>query len=332
MDKTITVSKTPLLDKYASIINQSPELRNLDDSQKETRLRSILSTTYLDLTSDFAFKYVFGGNEKCILPLLNDVLNEEILSVEYLQNELQGGGPDSKRVFIDVRCHTAHRDFIVEMQNCKRDDFKNRLFYYGAADIHNQLTKGDNYHYCPVYVIAFLNFRYRHEPNIEDKLIYTYQMAETSTHELYGNQMRIILCELDRLNEHTLTNSKATDSATECLQIVKNISTFAGNEGVVPERYKPVLERARLSALDERNTVQYIHSMLTREDIQSYKNAAYEDGREDGFDEGLAKGREEGREARNIEIAKSMLSKGYEVDVISDLTGLTPDTISNLEL
>ncbi|MBR5385318.1 MAG: hypothetical protein IK143_05570 [Bacteroidales bacterium] len=106
---------------------------------------------------------------------------------------------------------------------------------------------------------------------------------------------------------------------TECLQIVKNISTFSGNESVVPERYKPVLERARLSALDESNTAQYINSMLTREDIQSYKNAAYEDGME------------KGREEERIEIAKSMLMNGLSVDLIAKITALPVEQIKSLE-
>jgi len=110
---------------------------------------------------------------------------------------------------------------------------------------------------------------------------------------------------------------------TECLQIVKNISTFAGDESVVPERYKPVLERARLSALDESNTAQYINSMLTREDIQSYKNAAYEDGLEDGM--------EKGREEERIEIAKSMLMNGLSVDLIAKITALPVEQIKSLE-
>ena len=327
------ISKTPLLDKYASLINQKPEYRNLDDSQKETRLRGILGTTYLDLTDDFAFKYVFGGNEKCIIPLLNDVLDEEVLSVEYLQNELQGTGPDSKRVFVDVRCHTARRDFIVEMQNYKREDFKNRLFYYGAADIHNQLSRGEDYAYDPVYIIAFINFRYRHEPHVDNKLIYTYQMAETTTHELYGNQMRIILCELDRLRDMNDSSGKP-DSVTECFQIVRNIANFVGRESGIPERYRPVFERARIAGLDESDTAKYIDSMLTKEDIQSYKNAAYADGREDGFDEGLAKGRAEGREEGREEerrlLVLRMLSNGMDIKSVSEMTGLSEDKINEL--
>ncbi|MBR5384929.1 MAG: hypothetical protein IK143_03550, partial [Bacteroidales bacterium] len=80
----------------------------------------------------------------------------------------------------------------------------------------------------------------------------------------------------------------------------------------------------------------YIDSMLTKEDIQSYKNAAYADGREDGFDEGLAKGREEGREEGRAEgreegyrlLVLRMLSKGMDIKSVSEMTGLSEKVIN----
>ena len=59
--------------------------------------------------------------------------------------------------------------------------------------------------------------------------------------------------------------------------------------------------------------------MLTREDIQSYKNAAYEDGME------------KGREEERIEIAKSMLMNGLSVDLIAKITALPVEQIKSLE-
>lgn len=113
-----------------------------------------------------------------------------------------------------------------------------------------------------------------------------------------------------------------------------------------------MFERARIAGLDESDTAKYIDSMLTKEDIQSYKNAAYADGREDGFDEGLAKGREEGLEqglskgreegreegrAEGLEQGRTeerrllvlrMLSKGMDIKSVSEMTGLSEEVIN----
>jgi predicted transposase/invertase (TIGR01784 family) len=51
----------------------------------------------------------------------------------------------------------------------------------------------------------------------------------------------------------------------------------------------------------------------------------------EGREEGREKGREEGREERSAEVAKSMKRKGYPLEEIMELTGLTPEQIAALE-
>ncbi len=45
---------------------------------------------------------------------------------------------------------------------------------------------------------------------------------------------------------------------------------------------------------------------------------------------GEAKGVEQGIEQRNVEIAKAMLGKGYDLATIQELTGLSPEEIKSL--
>jgi predicted transposase/invertase (TIGR01784 family) len=47
-----------------------------------------------------------------------------------------------------------------------------------------------------------------------------------------------------------------------------------------------------------------------------------EEGREEGLEEGLERGR--------VEIAKNALTKGVSVEIISDITGLSTETIQSL--
>ncbi len=43
------------------------------------------------------------------------------------------------------------------------------------------------------------------------------------------------------------------------------------------------------------------------------------------------KGYEQGVEQRNVEIAKTMLKKGYSIDEIADISGLTKEEIEKLK-
>jgi predicted transposase/invertase (TIGR01784 family) len=52
--------------------------------------------------------------------------------------------------------------------------------------------------------------------------------------------------------------------------------------------------------------------------------------RREAVEEGIMKGREEGREKRSEEIAYSALLKGLPPEMVSEITGLDPDTIQRL--
>ena len=59
------------------------------------------------------------------------------------------------------------------------------------------------------------------------------------------------------------------------------------------------------------------------------------EGKAEGFSqgkaEGNAEGRTEGKSERNIEIARNMLSKAMEVELISEITGLSIEEINSLK-
>ena len=71
----------------------------------------------------------------------------------------------------------------------------------------------------------------------------------------------------------------------------------------------------------------YIAAMLTEREKQNLV-APY-------FEEGLLKGRKEGREEgsakRSLEIARTMLAKGFDVATISECTGLSEEEIAALK-
>ena len=61
------------------------------------------------------------------------------------------------------------------------------------------------------------------------------------------------------------------------------------------------------------------------------RDQGYRDGLSQGKAEGNAEGRTEGKSERNIEIARNMLSKAMEVELISEITGLSIEEINSLK-
>ena len=99
--------------------------------------------------------------------------------------------------------------------------------------------------------------------------------------------------------------------------------------------FREFVNECRMSNLNETEMNEYKKSIMEYEDVQDACVAAKEDGFAEGKAEGRAEGRAEGltegegNKAR--EIALGMLTKGYAIDIISDLTGLTEDEIKHLQ-
>lgn len=297
---------------YLSIVNEYEKYRSLSDDEKYDLIQRIVSTRYIDLLCDWAFKHVFGHNEENLMLLLNDILPEKIVHIEYESNEIDLFKGDDKQVIMDVLCHTADgTSFICEMQKSRSSQFKNRMFYYGASMAHRQLKEGDGYAKLrPVYVICFMNFRIRHET---DQLIYRYRLHENGSHELYGDQMTIILCELPRLVKEADTPRTPVESWFE---ILSNMRTFAERPQVIDKRYEPIFKACQKTTLGEVELKQYFRAMITEDEKKDIAEANYEAGLEQGIEQGIEIGREEMRIERDKELTERLRALGVKEEVI----------------
>ena len=139
-------------ERYIQTVDEFQQLRTLSREEKIKIIDDILKAPFLDLRSDWAFKYVFGGHPDLLKMLLNDFLPEPVESVTVLPNELPHNRPDDKNIILDVLCRLGDgREIIVEMQRKGHDSFRNRMFYYGADLVSKQLEGGEYYdRLCPV--------------------------------------------------------------------------------------------------------------------------------------------------------------------------------------
>ncbi len=103
-------------ERYIQTVDEFQQLRTLSREEKIKIIDDILKAPFLDLRSDWAFKYVFGGHPDLLKMLLNDFLPEPVESVQVLPNELPHNRPDDKNIIMDVLCRLGDgREIIVEM-------------------------------------------------------------------------------------------------------------------------------------------------------------------------------------------------------------------------
>ena len=313
--------------QYEAIVNEYDRYRRLSQEEKEDLIIRIATSTYIDLMCDWAFKHVFGHNEKNLMLLLNDILPEEIVHIEYDPNEIDLWKGDDKKVIMDVLCHTKDgRKIIVEMQRADKEHLRKRILYYGASMIQSQLHSGDSYGgLMPVYVICFMNFRLKHDT---DKLIYHYQLREV-TGESYStpNILNIYLCELPRLASKP---GKSLTPVEVWFDILQNMSNFASKPEIYGSKYDPIFESSLQSPIPDVDKLQYFRSMFD-DDIRSYltdedRQEIYAQAKAEGLAEGEAKGEAKGK----AEMAKVLKTLDVSADKISKASGLSLEEIASL--
>ena len=314
-------------EQFAAILNEVERLRTLSRAEKEKIIRGILEKPFIDLTCDWAFKHVFGHDEELLKMLLNDILPERIVKIEYDPNEIDRFAANDKNVIMDVFCHTDDgRRILVEMQKKDEDGFHQRMLYYGAARLREQLEAGDDYEtICPVYVICFMDFKLPHYGTVipPGKLIFFYKLMEEQTKEEYGNWLNIIFCELPRLKEDKM---KTLSPQEQWFAIMRNLPNFAERPAWMDARYDQLIDLARTRGLQDKEQLQYLRAMVSEKEIDKVARAYLRRGRE----EGERKEREKHR-AEILRIAKNFLDSGVSVEDVARNTGLSPEEVEALK-
>ena len=308
--------------RFIAILNEVENIRRLSPEEKDGIVRGILESPYIDLTCDWAFKHVFGHHPELLMMLLNDLLPEKITAIEYDPNEVDRFSANDKNVIMDVFCHTEDgRRIVVEMQKEDHDGFHERMLYYGAARLREQLEVGEKYEeLCPVYVICFMDFTLPHKGITvpPGKLIFSYRLMEEQTHEEYGRWLNILLCELPRLQEESLTTLSPQE---QWFAVLRNLPNFAEKPAWLDARFDPLLDLARTRGLNDEEQVKYLRSMVSEKEKDSIARAYLRRGRE----EESLKNRE-----NLLRIAKKLLEKGDSAEEIAVLLELPLEEVESL--
>ena len=121
---------------------------------------------FMNLQTDFAFKRVFGNEQKphIAMSFLNSVLDfpegEKIVSLVFPDPHNKRDIKRDKLSIVDVKCtDQMGRKFIIEMQVEKEAAYAQRSQYYVAHSLIRQLEDGEKFDkLLPVLFVGVLNF------------------------------------------------------------------------------------------------------------------------------------------------------------------------------
>jgi predicted transposase/invertase (TIGR01784 family) len=280
-------------------------------------------------TDDYIFKGVFREKDRLKNFLIGVLVGEkkmlpegsQILSIHYDKNEeiQEREQSTAKKVVFDLRVKTNQGIFIIEMQKIGSDDYIKRANFYASMAHGNQKIKSPNkashkdYRKAvPVIVVSMIGNKVF---NDEIPCLSYHITLEKKTLQNVMGEIAFVCVELEKFEDPKYDQSNINDDMKEWFHLFKNNDMSA--------HYKnPHVNHA----------IEYAHYVQENEyDKYTRHQMSIIANEEDARAEGIKIGKKEGREEGKIEIAKSMLSDGHSVELVSKYTGLPIEKLKSLK-
>ena len=306
---------------------------------------------YLDPKADLTFKKVFGEHEDLVMSLLNALLpldeGKQIEHVEYMQPEMVPENPGKKNSIVDVRCReTGGRHFIVEMQMNWNNEFQQRVILNASKAVVKQLGTSEDYSLLqPVYALNLINdVGFEAGP---DEFYHDYAIVNVAHSDRIIEGLRFVFVELPKFKPQTIKERKMAvlwlrflteiNRSTEEVpaELLENPDTSKAlkilEKSAYTEAQLYAYERYWDAVYNERGAIRHGYNQGLAAGLAEGEAAGLAEGKAAGLAEGkaagLAEGLAEGKAKANHDNARRMKAKGYAVEDIAEITGLTADEI-----
>lgn len=273
----------------------------------------LMAMELLDPRNDFIFKRIFGSesNKDVLLAFLNRTfieageppLTEIILMNPYTDKD----APRDKQSILDIKARTNEGTIInVEMQLFNKYDIEKRTLFYWGKQYFSQLKEGQKYKELKKCVtINILNFSFL--PN--DRYHNVFHLREDHTHIPLIDDIEVHFMELSKLEEHPIP---VEGGLVNWLLFLRGVNKTNWEALTMNE---PMLKKAM-------DTLEFLS-----QDTEARR--LYEDRQKYLHDEASMIDGAKTEKAKDV--AKNMLSKGMEIDLIAELTGLQEEEVRKLK-
>ena len=277
-----------------------------------------ISERYINPYTDFGFKKLFGTelNKDLLISFLNALFNDklEITDLTYLNSEHLGEGITDRKAVFDVYCQLSNGSrIIVEMQKAEQLYFKDRSIYYSTYPIREQASKGKwDYRLEDVYTVGILNFTFPDGEYSDDSMIHEIKLKDVEDNHVFYDKLTFVYLEMPKFNKK---EEELVTMFDKWLYALSNLARLLERPKALQERiFTHLFEQSEVARFTPEERNEYVASKKDYWDNYSIVTTSY--------NKGLAKGR--------IDTAKKMMEKGYPLEDISDVTGLTIEEIRSL--
>ena len=291
---------------------------------------------YISLLTDFGFKRIFGTdpNKDLLIDFLNSLFDGEqvVKDVTYLNSEHVGDVHSERKAIFDVYCENEKGEkFIVEMQNASQQFFKDRSLYYATFPIREQAQKGGlwNYELKHVYVVALLNYDMTEPSFAKDTINHDIGLLDKQTHKVFNNKLTFKYVEISKFDKSI---EELKSNYDKWIYVLQNLSRLDRQPTYLQTAvFTRLFKQAEIAGFTRTELREYEDSLKAFRDMRNTLDNAKKEGREEGREEGLEEGLIKGERNKAMEIAAKMKAKGFSVDDIVQMTGLSADEVKKIK-
>jgi len=288
---------------------------------------------FLDPKNDVAFKKIFGSekHKDILIHFINDVLelkdNDQIDAVEFLSTIQDAEIASKKQSIVDVLCRDKNGvQIIVEMQVAPTKGFEKRAQYYAAKAYSRQLNKGQEADGLYENLKAVIFIAIADYIVFPDKSAFKsdHIMLDKNSHEHDLQDFSFTFVELPKFTKEKIEELDTTLDKW-CYFFKYAAKTSEADMAKIGSSYKTIGDAYEIVNQYNWNEQQLL--AYERETKRVWDNRSV---LEFQLDKAKAEGKAEGMEQGMLKIAKDMTTKNYPLSAISALTGLSIDSIKEL--
>ncbi len=275
---------------------------------------------YINPFTDFGFKRLFGEENSKIylIDFLNSVLEgyiPEIIDIQHRRTEMLGRHDTDRNSVFDLYCTTQSAErIIIELQKVEQKYFKDRSLYYSSFAVQEQNQKGKiddkiwDFKLYTVYCVGILNFDF----SDKEKYLHVGRILDVDDKDLLMPNLNFAFVEIPKFKKDIQSCQTKQEKWLYTLQNLIYLQDVP--KELELEIFLNFFSLAEINALKGEERGRYEDSLKYFRDLHIIETQNFEKGKLEG----------------KLEIVKSMQSKGLDISLITELTGLSEQEISKL--
>ncbi|MCI9084768.1 MAG: Rpn family recombination-promoting nuclease/putative transposase, partial [Bacilli bacterium] len=283
--------------------------------------------TLIPLTYDFSFKRVFNNNLELLKDFLISVLNLEYIldpkecKIELLPNELPKENKNEYKKTLDINVvlnEEVHVDIEVNRESF--NDIKLRNLMFADKGYSMLLETGDNYHLLNDKILYQLNLNAREKQIlIGDDIVVPYGLKSKM---VYNENKKIVIKYLAYYRH--LYYNKGTKKKSDIWLAALTAETFSELEEMLSHILTPKDKDRFIREVIEMSKEEFSLHEWEKEKLDALVES---EKRKNAVNEGI----EQGSKQKELDIAKNMLLKKFDVQTIVEVTNLSKEEIETLK-